>query len=518
MLAITSVRQRAPTVPRDLHNGRVDPSPTVEHRAPGSRPSTSYGFVLLAVTLAISDFTIADAVIPSLVRDLGLSVADLGLAFTAYFAAAAAFMVLFGRLGDVLGRRFVLLVSTALFIAGSVLSGIAWDLPSFFAGRVLSGLALAATLPNGLGVVNTLFAQRGPQRERAFGLWAAAIGLAAVIGPLVGGAAAATAISWRWAFFGSALLGVLAAVGIAATLAENPRKRLADIDVWGALLLAASAGSLALAVDLGGGGYDDQVRTAAGLFGVTIAAAAAFAAVQRRRIRRRREPIAPPHLFRYRSFRLATFSSAFMSIGDTGFQLALPLVLGFVLGAGQWGVGVVLACYGAGAVLSGPAAAALARRLDDRTVARYALAALPLLLLGLIALLSSKTPLAAVGAVLVAYGVAWGVAYARLVNISYYEVPEQDSAVAGGVQSALRLLAGALGAGILTAVFSGVAGRSALDAAVPSHSRLTPSADTSALATALSTGAQATIAVAAAITAVALIIALRLPEQPALRS
>lgn len=474
--------------------------------------------MLLAVTLAISDFTIADAVIPSLVRDLGLSVADLGLAFTAYFAAAAAFMVLFGRLGDVLGRRLVLLVSTALFIAGSVLSGIAWDLPSFFAGRVLSGLALAATLPNGLGVLNTLFAQRGPQRERAFGLWAAAIGLAAVIGPLVGGAAAATAISWRWAFFGSALLGVLAAVGIAATLAENPRKRLADIDVWGALLLAASAGSLALAVDLGGGGYDDQVRTAAGLFGVTIAAAAAFAAAQCRRIRRRREPITPPHLFRYRSFRLATFSSAFMSIGDTGFQLALPLVLGFVLGAGQWGVGVVLACYGAGAVLSGPAAAALARRLDDRTVARYALAALPLLLLGLIALLSSKTPLAAVGAVLVAYGVAWGVAYARLVNISYYEVPEQDSAVAGGVQSALRLLAGALGAGILTAVFSGVAGRSALDAAVPSHSRLTPSADTSALATALSTGAQATIAVAAAITAVALIIALRLPEQPALRS
>ncbi|MCV7025664.1 MFS transporter [Mycolicibacterium novocastrense] len=495
----------------------MDPSSTVGHRASGSRPSTGYGFVLLAVTLAISDFTIADAVIPSLVRDLGLSVADLGLAFTAYFAAAAAFMVLFGRLGDVLGRRLVLLVSTALFIAGSVLSGIAWDLPSFFGGRVLSGLALAATLPNGLGVLNTLFAQRGPQRERAFGLWAAAIGLAAVIGPLVGGAAAATAISWRWAFFGSALLGALAAAGIAATLAENPRKRLADIDVSGAFLLAASAGSLALAVDLGGG-YDDQVQTAIGLFGVTIAAAAVFAAVQRRRIRRRQQTIAPPQLFRYKSFRLATFSSAFMSIGDTGFQLALPLVLGFVLGVGQLGVGVVLACYGAGAVLSGPAAAALAKRLDDRTVARYALAALPLLLIGLIGLLSEETPLVAVGAVLVAYGVAWGVAYARLVNMSYYEVPEQDSAVAGGVQSALRLMAGALGAGVLTAVFSGVAGRSALDAAMPSHSRLTPSSDTSALATALSTGAQATIAVAAAITAVALIIAFRLPEQPTVRS
>jgi MFS family permease len=489
----------------------VDPSAPVGRRTRNSRTSTSYGFVLLAVTLAISDFTIADAVIPPLVRDLGLTVDDLGLAFTAYFAAAAAFMVLFGRLGDVIGRRRVLLISTGLFIAGSVVSGLAWNLPSFFAGRVLAGLALAATLPSGLGVLNTLYPVPGPQRERAFGWWAAAIGMAAVVGPLVGGAAAATAISWRWAFLGSALLSVLAAVGIGATLPESRRNRLAQLDVLGALLLATSAGSLALAVDLGGG-FGDQTVTAAILFGVSAAAAVAFAAVQRGRIRQGQETIAPPKLFLYRSFRLATFSSAFMSIGDTGFQLALPLVLGFVLGLGELGVGVVLACYGAGAVLSGPATAVLARRLDDRTVARYALAALPLLLLGLLALVSRDIPLVAVGAVLVAYGVAWGVAYARLVAVSYYEVPEQDSAVAGGVQSALRLLAGALGAGLLTAVFSDVAGRSALDAAIPSHQRLAPSADTHLLATAVSAGAQATIAVAAAITAVALIIAFRLPE------
>lgn len=462
------------------------------------------------MTLSISDFTIADAVIPPLVRDLGLTVADIGLAFTAYFAAAAAFMVLFGRLGDVFGRRRVLLIAVGLFTAGSVLSGIAWNLPSFFAGRVLAGLALAATLPTGLGLLSTLFPAPGPPRERAFGWWAAAIGMAAVVGPLIG-AVADTAISWRWAFLGSALLSVLAAAGIRVTLAESPRTRLTDIDAGGALLLATAAGSLALAVDLGGA-FDDQLRTAVVLFGVAFAAVVAFFAVQRGRIRRRQDTIAPPHLFRFRSFRLATFSSAFMSVGDTGFQLALPLVLGFVLGIGELGVGIVLACYGVGAVVSGTVSTTLGRRLDDRTVAKYALAALPLLLLGLLVLISRDTPLAAVGAVLVAYGVAWGVAYARLVNVSYYEVPEQDSAVAGGIQSALRLLAGALGAGVLTAVFSGVAGRSAIDAAVPSHARITPSADPHVLTSALSAGAQATIAVAAAITAVALIIALRLPE------
>ena len=473
------------------------------------------------MVLAISDYTIADAVIPALAQDLALSVSELGLAFTAYFATAAAFIVLFGRLGDVIGRRRVMMFAVALFVAGSVFSGLAWNLASFFVGRILAGLALAAILPTGLGVLHALYPSVGAVRERAFALWAMAIGAAAVVGPLVGGAAAASTLSWRWAFLGAVPLGVVAAVGLRVTVVENERRSLAGMDTAGALLLAVAAGSLAMAVDLGSG-QGPRVSATVTLC-VGIVAVAAFLGVERRRIRQGRGLIAPRGLFAFRSFRSATISSAFMSVGDTGFQLVLPLVVGIVIGTNELGVGALLACYGVGAVVGGVVAARLNRHVDDRIVTLVALAALPLLLLALLPLLSKDAPIAGIGALLAAYGVAWSIAYARLINFSYEEVPEADSAVAGGVQSAMRLFAGALGAAILTAVFSGVVSGhmhqiAPLDA-IPSHQRLQPQLPAGQaisaaheMENAYSAAARAAIVTAAGITSLALVFALRIPK------
>jgi MFS family permease len=148
---------------------------------------TGYTFLLLAVVLVIVDYTIADCVVPNLVRDLDLTVDDVGAAMTSYLAVAAAFTIPGGKLADRIGRRRLLLAGLTLYAAGSVLTGLAWSFWPLLAGRVLQGLSLASVLPSGLGLLNSMFPPQRPGRHRALGLWATAIGVAAGLGPLIGG-------------------------------------------------------------------------------------------------------------------------------------------------------------------------------------------------------------------------------------------------------------------------------------------------------------------------------------------
>jgi MFS family permease len=153
---------------------------------------TGYSFLLLAVVLVIVDYTVADSVAPDLVRDLNLTVGDVGAALTSYLAVAAAFTIPAGKLADRMGRRRSLLAGLAIYAAGSALTGLAGGFWLLLAGRVLQGLSLAIMLPTGLGLLNSMFPPQRPGRHRALGLWATAIGVAAGLGPLIGGTLAVT--------------------------------------------------------------------------------------------------------------------------------------------------------------------------------------------------------------------------------------------------------------------------------------------------------------------------------------
>jgi EmrB/QacA subfamily drug resistance transporter len=494
-----------------------------------------YSFVLLAVVLVIIDYTVADSVVPDLVRDLDLTVDDVGATLTSYLAVAAAFIVPAGRLADRVGRRRFFLNGLALYAAGSVLTGLAWGFWPLLVGRVLQGLSLATVLPTGLGLLNSMFPPDRPGRHRALGLWATAIGVAAGLGPLVGGTLAVT-VSWRLAFLGGVPLAALAAVGIRLGLPESERQPAVRFDVAGTMLLVLAAGSLVVVAEradrLGVG------ATAVLLAGV-VAALTGFVWVENARARAGREVVASLALFRKRSFAAATVTATLMSFGDVGFQLVLPLFTGFVFGYDPLAVGLVLAAYGLGIGLGGPLAEQACRFFDERTVALAAVGVLPVALVALIPMFSPDGSGTAMAGVLAVYGVAWGVAYATLVNMIFRDVPESASAMAGGMQSSMRLLAGALGAAVLTAVFAGVSvPRVGSAENANQHQRLVNASpkvlDThrrlgrdrqgqpeplwhdasvaAAVSAAYSAGAQATIAVAAGLNLLAICAGLALPR------
>ncbi len=487
-----------------------------------------YTSVLLAIVLLIVDYTIVETNVPDLVRDFDLSVDEIGTVFTGYLAVAAAFMIPAGKLADRWGRRNLFLGGIAIYAAGSLLTGLAWDFWSLLAGRLLQGLSLATVLPTGLGLLNSTFPPQHPSRHRALGLWAITIGVAAALGPLIGGALAVTA-SWRIAFVAGVPLAALAAAGVRLGLPEDAKLAAKPFDIGGLSLLVLAAGTLVVVANRG-----DRwgIETIALLLTAVVSAMALFAWIEVRRARMGLDVVAQFALFRARTFTVGSVTAALMSCGDLGFQIVLPFFTGLVFGYDPLRVGLVLAAYGIGIGLGGAMAEPACRRFDERTVALIALGALPITLLALIPLFGPNGSELAMALVLAVYGVAWGLAYAILVNVIFRDVPERASAMAGGIQSSMRLLAGALSAALLTAVFSGVSASrlGAVGSAsqrehaiqmssdwhfIKCHGRCATIAPSDAeIGAAYSTGAAATLAAAAGLSACALGLGFLLPRRP----
>jgi EmrB/QacA subfamily drug resistance transporter len=492
-----------------------------------------YASVLVTVVLLIVDYTVVETNVPDLVRDLGLSLDEIGTVLTGYLAVAAAFMIPAGKLADRWGRRLLFLVGIAIYAGGSLLTGLAWDFWSVLAGRLLQGLSLAIVLPIGLGLLNSTFPPDHPNRPRALGLWAVAIGVAAAVGPIIGGALAVAA-SWRVAFVVGVPLAALAAVGVRLGLPKGTTLPARRFDLAGLALLVLAAGTLVVLADRGD---RSGISTIAILLAGTVATMGAFVWVEMKRARLGLDIVALFTLFRARTFTVGSVTAALMCCGDLGFQLVLPYFTGLVFAYDPLTIGFVLAAYGVGIGLGGAIAEPACRRFDERTVALVAIGVLPIASLALIPLFGPDDSQRAMALLLAIYGTAWGLAYAILVNVIFRDVPEAESAMAGGIQSSMRLLAGALCGALMTAVFSGVSAsrlaaegdgarrEQAIEMASDWHFRkcharcvtMAPG-DAARIAEAYSAGAAATLVVAAGLGACAFGVGLLLPRGPRRRA
>ncbi|WP_181766611.1 MDR family MFS transporter [Streptomyces albidus (ex Kaewkla and Franco 2022)] len=290
--------------------------------------------LMIAVMLAMLDNMIVGTAMPTIVGELG-GLEHLAWVVTAYTLTTAASTPLWGKIGDMYGRKGVFLTAIVVFLAGSVASGAAQTMAQLIGFRALQGLGAGGLMVGAMAIMGDLVPPR--ERGKYMGMMAGVMSLAMIGGPLVGGTLT-DHLGWRWAFYINVPLGGIA-LAMVTTLLHLPRKRAkGKIDYTGAVLLTAGITSAVLVTSWGGTEYDWSSGVIIGLSALAVAATVAFLLVERRAA----EPVLPLGIFRSRNFSLVTLIGFLLGFVMFGAMTFLPLYQQTVQGASATNSGLLL--------------------------------------------------------------------------------------------------------------------------------------------------------------------------------
>ncbi|NKX52940.1 MFS transporter [Arthrobacter sp. E918] len=423
--------------------------PAAAGQAPaGRKPRLALVFVALVLAMLLSALnqTILATALPTIVGELNGASLMLWVV-TAFILASTIMMPIYGKLGDLIGRKYLLVAAILVFLAGSVVGALAPDMAWLIAARVLQGIG-----GGGLMILSqAIIADVVPARDR--GKYMGAIGgvfaFSSVVGPLVGGWLT-EGPGWRWTFWFNLPVGVLALLG--ALLFLKPRAITArpKLDVWGMGLLAAATTCLVLAASWAGSSYPWHHPVILSLFGGTVAAAAAFVLVQRRTA----EPIMPLGLFRDRNFNLATVAGLLTAVAMFGALGYMPTYLQMASGATATGAGLLMIPMMGAMLLASLTAGMLVSRTGRykwMPVAGSAVTAGALVLLGLV---HADTALWQICLVLGLLGVGMGLNMQILVLVVQNSFPLRQVGTATAAHNFFRQIGATLGSAVVGSLFA----------------------------------------------------------------
>lgn len=424
--------------------------------------------LMLSTALVALDATIIATAVPSIVRDLG-GFSQFPWLFSIYLLTQAVTVPLYGKLADVLGRRPVLFFGIAVFLAGSVLCGLAWSMPSLVVARAIQGVGAGAVLPMTITVVGDLYSVE--ERSRVQGYVASVWGVASVIGPALGGLFS-DYLSWRWIFFVNIPLGVLAAWMIWRTFHETVTRRRHQLDLSGSALLTVGASLVILGLLEGGVAWGWASRTSYTVFTVGALALVAFVLVERRAA----EPVLPLWVFSRRVLvggNLASVAIGAVLIGLTSY---VPTYVQGVLGSGALVAGFAVAAM----TLGWPIAASLSGRVYLRIGFRdTALIGGVVVVAGsvLVALLGRTSPVVAVAAACFVVGVGLGLSSVPTMVAVQSSVDWERRGVVTATTMFARNLGSAVGVAIFGALANATIARRFADAPADLAGRLPEAGD-----------------------------------------
>ncbi|MEU6480050.1 MFS transporter [Streptomyces sp. NPDC047017] len=402
--------------------------------------------LMLALLLAALDQMIVATALPKIVGELhGLD--KMSWAITAYLLTATVGLPVYGKLGDLIGRKGVFQFAILVFVVGSALAGRAQTMDQMIAFRAVQGVGAGGLMIGVQAIIADIVPPR--QRGRFMGLIGAAFGLASVAGPLLGGYFT-DHLSWRWCFYVNVPFG-LVTLAVVTVVLKLPRQRARGrFDVLGTLLLGAASTCLVLLTSWGGTEYAWNSRVIWGLGAGAVAATALFAVAERLAA----EPLIPLRLFRDSVFTISGLVGLVIGVALFGAASYLPTFLQMVDGASATGSGLLMLPMMGGIV----GASIVSGQLISRT-GRYrvypllgsALSAVGMWLLSRLEVDTSRLEYSAWMAVL---GAGIGLVMPVLVLAVQNSVRPADLGTATSANNYFRQIGGSVGAAIFGTLFA----------------------------------------------------------------
>ncbi|MFE7318205.1 MDR family MFS transporter [Streptomyces sp. NPDC057555] len=428
-------------------------TPTGEAQEPaqstGKQPAsvrTVLFALMIAMLLAMLDNMIVGTAMPTIVGELG-GLSHLSWVVTAYTLATAASTPIWGKLGDMYGRKGVFLTSIVIFLIGSALSGMAQDMGQLIGFRAVQGLGAGGLMVGVMAIIGDLIPPR--ERGKYQGMMAGVMAVAMIGGPLVGGTIT-DHLGWRWSFYINLPLGAIALIAVGAVLHLPKKRSQTRIDYAGAALLTIGITSLVLLTTWGGTEYDWLSKQIVGLGVLAVVALVAFVLVERKVS----DPVVPLRIFRNGNFSLVTVIGFLVGFVMFGSMTFLPLYQQTVQGASATNSGLLLLPM----LLSMMAVSLVAGRVTT-TSGKYKIfvtggGALITVGLFLLSLMDTTTTRFTSGLYMAVLGAGMGFLMQTTMLIAQNSVELRDMGVGSSSATLFRTIGGSFGVAIMGAVFA----------------------------------------------------------------
>ena len=394
--------------------------------------------VIVGTFLGRLDQTIVNLALPKIINDFSITVDAAGWIATAYILANAVFVPIWGKLGDTVGRKRVYILGFAIFIVGSALAGLSWDLGSMLVFRVIQAVASSADYPTAMAILAFTF-REGRERAQALGIWSSVFAASAVVGPLLGGPLIDN-LGWRWVFFINIPIGILGLLLALVFIPESTGRETESFDWWGATTLGVSLSTLVLVLDKGTD-WGWLSANSLACYGLTILFGIIFYYIELYH----KEPIVDLKFFSNSVFVNVLANNFIVFMGLSGSIFLIPIFAQTFLGYTATESGYLFIPMAAALMIASPLGGALTGRVKSNYViaASTAVAALGLYLFAYFIDVRATALDIMIPLGVLAFGLGFGMAQ-RTGAIAAI-VPSEEMGVASSILALARNIAGAFG-------------------------------------------------------------------------